>query len=171
MAKEEKIFHTCICTGRKFTHKQWCEYLEEHPDSGREPVSTYKTFGFNINDICVSPKIPVTIKCNLCSLEIHTAESPNGRWSYGRTLHLCSSGYSRGAQFINDPAGGFPSEKDAIYDALSEAEQEAEKELKAVKASGDPETATHPTAIRQFLSEVRRKKDIYDPAQLSLFDL
>lgn len=148
------------------------KYYGQDPDTESEPVFTYKTFGYNIWDVCVSSNVPVNIKTQRCEFEIYTAESPNGRWDYGRMLNLCG-GYvsSRGALFIVDENRGFPSEKDAIYDALVFAEERAEKELENISKSGCPGAETYPSALKQFLAEVRRYKDIHDPAQLSLFDL
>lgn len=160
-----------MCTGQEFTERQWTEYIERHQLRGTTPVFTYKTFGYNIWDVCVSPNTPVHIKTKLCEFEIYTAESPCGRWEYGLTLDTCSRCCTHGALFVAGKDLGYPSEKDAIYEALVFAEERAENELNDIGESGCPGTETYPPALRQFLAEVRRYKDIYDPAQLSLFDL
>lgn len=179
----KEIHHRCNCIGRDFTFDQWGEYLREHPGCSGEPVFTHKTFGYNISDVCVTPNRPVRIEKKACRLKIRTAESPNGRWSYGCSIHLYMEGHSWPPIFISDPEKGFPSEREAVFAGLSDAEMKTVRKIEAIERDGftycdpddvdsvrEPKSSAILSSFKGFLNEIRVLKDYYDPAQLSLFD-
>ena len=88
MKQAERIHHRCRCLDRNFTFEEWSEYLRENPSGGS--VLTFGAFQFNIFDVCLTPNHPVRIERNVCELDIETAQSVNGRWSYGIHLGLYS---------------------------------------------------------------------------------
>jgi hypothetical protein len=115
MKQTERIHHRCRCLDRNFTFEEWSKYLRENPSGGA--VLTVGSFQFNICDVCLTPNHPVRIERNICELDIETAQSVNGRWCYGIHLGLHSESSSHGAQFVDDHSRGYPTEKEAIYDA------------------------------------------------------
>lgn len=182
MKQTKKIHHRCICLDRNFTFEEWGEYLRENPSGGS--VLTVGAFQFNIFDVCLTPNHPVRIERNVCELDIKTAQSVNGRWSYGIHLGLHSECSSHGAQFVDDLSRGYPTEKEAIYDALLYSEERTKKKIKELEQRGnasdyydDEESGRHPKAsavlssLRTFLKEIQRQKEYNDPKQLTLFDL
>lgn len=123
----KRIHHRCRCLDRNFTFEEWSDYLRANPSDG--VVLTFGKFGFNIFDVCLTPNIPVDIRNKSCALEIETAQSPNGRWDYGIDLALHTEGSSHGARFIDNLSEGFPTEKEAIFDALLYSEQRTVRKI------------------------------------------
>lgn len=131
MKQAERIHHRCRCLDRNFTFEEWSEYLRENPSGGS--VLTFGAFQFNICDVCLTPNHPVRIERNVCELDIETAQSVNGRWSYGIHLGLHSEFSSHGAQFVDDHSRGYPTEKEAIYDALLYSGERTKKKIKELE--------------------------------------
>lgn len=182
MKQAERIHHRCRCLDRNFTFEEWSKYLRENPSGGA--VLTVGSFQFNICDVCLTPNHPVRIERNICELDIETAQSVNGRWCYGIHLGLHSESSSHGAQFVDDPSRGYPTEKEAIYDALLYSEERTKKKIKELEQRGDtpddyddeesgrqPKASAVLSSLRAFLKEIQKQKEYHDPRQLSLFDL
>lgn len=182
MKQAERIHHRCRCLDRNFTFEEWSEYLRENPSGGS--VLTVGAFQFNICDVCLTPNHPVRIERNICELDIETAQSVNGRWCYGIYLGFHSESSSHGAQFVDDPSRGYPTEKEAIYDALLYSEKRTKKKIKELEQRGDtpdayddeesgrqPKASAVLSSLRAFLKEIQKQKEYHDPRQLSLFDL
>lgn len=182
MKQTERIHHRCRCLDRNFTFEEWSKYLRENPSGGA--VLTVGSFQFNICDVCLTPNHPVRIERNICELDIETAQSVNGRWCYGIHLGLHSESSSHGAQFVDDPSRGYPTEKEAIYDALLYSEERTKKKIKELEQRGDtpddyddeesgrqPKASAVLSSLRAFLKEIQKQKEYHDPRQLSLFDL
>lgn len=182
MKQINRIHHRCRCLDRNFTFEEWGEYLRANPSGGA--VLTVGTFKFNITDICLTPNKPVKIEGRICKLEISTAQSLNGRWDYGIDLALHTEGSSHGARFIDNPSEGFPTEKEAIFDALLYSEQRTVRKIKETEERGDrtsydfdednsrePKPSAVLSSLRAFLKEIQRHKQYYDPKQLNLFDI
>lgn len=182
MKQTERIHHRCRCLDRNFTFEEWSKYLRENPSGGA--VLTVGSFQFNICDVCLTPNHPVRIERNICELDIETAQSVNGRWCYGIHLDFHNESSSHGAQFVDDPSRGYPTEKAAIYDALLYAEERSIKKIKELEQRGDtpddydneesgrqPKASAVLSSTRAFLKEIQGQKQIYDPKQLTLFDL
>lgn len=176
--QDERVHHRCRCLDRNFTIKEWCDYLHDNPSGG--VVLNVGKFGFNINDVCLTPNTPVTIERGTCRLEIVTAQSKNGRWDYGYRYNLHMEGGRSGAGYIDDLGKGFPTEKEAIYNALLYAENKALRKIDILEKGGDTpdydedgerrKTPSILPTIRAFLADVREKMRYYDVRQLSLFD-
>lgn len=182
MKQAERIHHRCRCLDRNFTFEEWSEYLRENPSGGS--VLTFGAFQFNIFDVCLIPNHPVRIERNVCELDIETAQSVNGRWSYGIHLGLYSECSSHGAQFVDDHSRGYPTEKEAIYDALLYSGERTKKKIKELEQRGDtpddyddeesgrqPKASAVLSSLRAFLKEIQKQKEYHDPRQLTLFDL
>lgn len=182
MKQTERIHHRCRCLDRNFTFEEWSKYLRENPSGGA--VLTVGSFQFNICDVCLTPNHPVRIERNICELDIETAQSVNGRWCYGIHLGLHSESSSHGAQFVDDHSRGYPTEKEAIYDALLYSEERTKKKIKELEQRGDtpddyddeesgrqPKASAVLSSLRAFLKEIQKQKEYHDPRQFSLFDL
>ena len=182
MGQTERIHHRCRCLDRNFTFEEWGEYLRENPSDGS--VLTVGAFQFNIFDVCLTPNSLVRIGSRICKLSIETAQYVNGRWSYGIHLDFHYESSFHGAQFVDDPSRGYPTEKAAIYDALLYAEERSIKKIKELEQRGDtpddydneesgrqPKASAVLSSTRAFLKEIQGQKQIYDPKQLTLFDL
>lgn len=182
MKQTERIHHRCRCLDRNFSFEEWSKYLRENPSGGA--VLTVGSFQFNICDVCLAPNHPVRIERNICELDIETAQSVNGRWCYGIHLGLHSESSSHGAQFVDDHSRGYPTEKEAIYDALLYSEERTKKKIKELEQRGDtpddyddeesgrqPKASAVLSSLRAFLKEIQKQKEYHDPRQFSLFDL
>lgn len=182
MKQNKEIHHRCRCLDRNFTFEEWSEYLRANPSGGA--VLTVGTFQFNICDVCLTPNHPVRIERNVCKLDIETAQSVNGRWDYGIDLGFHFESSFHGAQFVDNPARGYPTEKEAIYDALLYSEERTKKKIKELEQRDDttddyddevsgiqPKASAVLSSMRAFLKEIQKQKQFYDPKQLTLFDL
>lgn len=182
--KKKDVHHRCRCLDRDFTFEEWSAYLKENPR--KEAVYRFGEFDFNINDVCLNPNTPLRFEKSLsCRFEVWTAQSPNGLWTYGydiTTHHSCST---RGAYFSDDPEDGFPSEREAVFDALRRAEEQTVREIRIAEQSGgdideDEEDYFSPrkkkktpsalSVLKPFLNEIRKYQNQFDPRQLTLFD-
>lgn len=139
------------------TPNDWYDFIRNK--SPTEAVCSSNGFDFNAFNICMNPDIPVSIELDTNhNVEISTAQSPNGRWSYGMSCHTGASGYGHGASYIADPEQGFASERAAIIAAIDASR-------KRVECSND--TSSKARLLLKALAEEREK---YSLVQMSLFD-
>ncbi len=157
--KKPEIFHTTRCTGQTYTHEQWSEHCRKHRQGGFIAF-TYKDFQFNEFDVCITPHTLTDYNRNGCQLRITTAESPNGRWSYGICYAYGTGGGGFAPSFVSDQINGFASEKEAVYDALLTAERWLRRD--STSRPKDPTT-------NEFMGKIREYKDLFNPRQLELF--
>lgn len=183
MKRKQEVHHRCRCLDRNFTFAEWCAYLQEHADSG-ETVFWFGKFQFNIHDICLNPNVSVLFeKSNDLRVRLSTAQSSNGRWSCGYDIVVHGTGSSCGARFVDNQTEGFPTEKEAIYDALLYAQRITEREIKIIQGQGEPDfeedsklpgvRRQHSSILpklKQFLKEIEKFQRLYDPKQLNLFN-
>lgn len=156
----DKIYHF----GLEYTPEEWSRLCQEHSPS--DVVFTYKSFGFNRCEVCLTPTVEVLIRKPF-QIKITAAESPNGRWDYGHNFELSTSSFSGPAVFCSKPEYGFASEKEAVYHALCVAEKFI---LRAMEnAEGSEAGKSDTPKLNMTLREIRKYKDMYDPSQLSLF--
>ena len=178
----KKIHHICRCTGQQFTFEEWCSYLDAKRvagiDTGKESVLQYHGFNFNVTDVCVTPNTPVDLSNRYCYVKIRTAQSPNGRWDYGKDYSTSKSGSHCAAGFIDMPNGGYATENEAILAALEEARRHFEQELPyCIKErdydSGDNSDVVKPSAIapyiRNMIKQIDDKRRELTFTQLALF--
>lgn len=178
----KEIHHVCRCTGQQFTFEEWCAYLKAKDaagiDTGRESVLQYHGFNFNVNNVCVTPNISVYLTNRYCYVKIRTAQSPNGRWDYGKDYSTHKSGGGCAAGFIDTPEGGYASETDAILAALEEVRRSFERELpNCIKErdydSDDDSDVVKPSAIapyiRNMIKQIDDKRRELTFTQLTLF--
>lgn len=175
----KEVFHRCRCTGQTFTDKEWSDYCVAHRHDSRvqSVVFTCGTFGFNINDVCLTPNVPVKFDKGNYSIEVRTAQSPNGRWENGYSYNFCHSSGSHPVVFVSDQEQGFPSEKEAVYDALEYLEgrclREIDESRDRVEYDDNGNVVKNVSVLPRLtgmLAQIRRYKEIYNPQQLSLFD-
>lgn len=170
------IFHKCQCTGQQFTLNEWCEYCSSHPSS--EVVFTFKEYGFNINDCCVSDRNVVDWKNKYCHINISVAQSPCGRWSFGHRFEAYTAGSTSSAKFVSD-GEGYSRENQAICAALDSAEKFIKSEIEyhslCLNKVYDDENGTQKAFsalpyLMAGLEEIAKLKSRHVPRQLSLFD-
>lgn len=172
---DEKVHHRCACLGLSFTFGEWVRYCREH--SSDEDVFTYKSFKFNICDVCLTPNVKMFSRKPF-QIEINTAESPNGRWDYGVVFSLPDRGRVSAPKFCECVTQGFASEQDAVYDGLCKAEEFAIGAIRDAKfhagcSDGDDDGCRIERGeipkLNALLRVILKYKDVYDPSQLSLF--
>lgn len=183
--KQKDVHHRCRCLDRDFTFEEWCDYNKEN-NSTREAVARFGQFEFNVCDICLNPNVPLSFeKSPTCRFRVETAQSPNGLWTYGYSISAHNAYMGRGASFSDDPEDGFPSEREAVFDALRIAEEHTAREIRIAEQSGgdideDEEDYFSPrkkkktpsalSVLKPFLNEIRKYQNQFDPRQLTLFD-
>lgn len=172
----KEIHHRCRCTRQAFTFDEWCAYCKAH--SSGEIVYTFGTFGFNINDVCMTPNVPVKWDKGNYGFEIRTAQSPNGRWEHGYSYNTGISYSGHPVGFVSNSGEGFPSEKEAVYDALKYFESRCIREIDEyrdrIEYDDDGNIVKNVSALpllNQMLTQIRKYKEAYDPVQLTLFEL
>ena len=177
MSMKREIHHACRCTGQTFSFKEWSAYCKAHPDSG-EIVFTFGKFGFNINDVCITPNVPVKWNKGSYYFEIRTAQSPNGRWEHGYSYNSGISYCGHPVVFVSKSGEGFLSEKEAVYDALKYLEGRCVREIgecrDRAEYDDDGNVIKNVSALplfNQMLVHIRKYKEVYDPGQLTLFEI
>lgn len=145
----------CRCLQKEFTSEEWAWYCRKHPEAG-EVVFWHGPFGFNIHDVCMTPRMPVNVSEQSCALIVRTAQSPCGRWSYGLDLTLYEEGACHGCGFIDNPDYGYASENDAIRAALNYTLTRIDKLAKEVSARKPVEWRIHPNSLVGILYKFRK---------------
>lgn len=176
----KEAHHVCRCTGQQFTFKEWCAYLDTKKAAGidavDEPVLSYNGFDFNVYNVCRTPNNPVRLENRYCWAKVRTAQSPNGRWDYGKNYSTHSGGGGHAAGFIDTPDGGYASENDAILAALEDMRGNFERELpNCVTRDYDDEddNSIKPSSIapyiRNMIKQIDDKRRELTFTQLTLF--
>lgn len=93
-------------------------------------VFSYKEFGYNRCNVCVTPRTPVNWSSHYVSFKIETAESSNDRWDSALIYQIASSGGGRRCFLLAKNDRGYLSEKEAIYQKLIRMEELIKSELK-----------------------------------------
>lgn len=174
------IHHSCKCTGQNFTFEEWGEYL--HLEDRPEIVHQYKEFGFNINDVCLTPNVKIKWDNKTNYFEVITAQSDNGRWDYGLHYNFWTQGGCNGAAYVDTLKDGYNTEKEAINATLSSLEEKCQRVIDEIQFRGGDiddndsnESEIRGTSALPILKEAMRKiayyKEIFNPRQLELFDL
>lgn len=180
--RQSRIFHDCAALGKQFSLREWRRYTEINGwETSDKVVASVNSFDFNINDVCLNPKIPVEwndgkhnfFRVKLCQLR-------DGRWNYGYDYWFIDGGGSVGACYPKSHERGFVSEKEAVNECLKvffRGIQFMRKHTQMCSVEYDDDgniidTSSYRTAItdkiEKALKEVQEK---FDPRQLSLFDL
>lgn len=174
---KEQIHHFCKCLQKAFTFNEWVIYNKTHPNSCFEQVFTYNGFGWNINDVCVNPRVVIKWGTGDCKFNINVAQCPNGRWIYGYKCCFHWTSCLRGICFITDPNSGYASEKEAIYHALEciekSCKQEIDETINRVEIDDDGELINNSSVVPRLnkaFFQIGKYKDIFNPSQMSLFD-
>lgn len=171
----ERVIHTCNCLSRSFTSSQWGDFRKEEPKDGI--VFRYGEFGFNVNDICLTPHKAIDWQNKVCRYLITTAQSPCGFWEFGLSCSVHNSGYGHGARFCKDETHGYPTEREAIHAALLECKRRTERELESSQAPdwdddecpGIMKNSSAAPYIKDGLKQLELYLELFDPAQLTLF--
>lgn len=171
--KAKEIHHTCRCTGKQYTFKEWCEWLKLNDINSVQAI--HKCFSFNIQDVCLTPNKVVEWENKYCKFQIFTAQSPNGLWSYGLNDNYHFSFHRHGASFIDKKEDGFLSEKEAVYAALLETERHCRKIIEETinRNYTDDDTEMRTSVIlpylKQALKQIEKYKEIFNSKQLELW--
>lgn len=150
--------------------KQWSEWCKNHDSD--YIVLKKDNFTFNIHDVCLTPHVMVEWSKKPCRIKITTAQSTNGKWSYGYDYDIYYTGGGAGAFFVKESNKGYPTEKEAVYAALLFLEEKIKRELEIRSESrGDEiEVSNICTGMKSTLKEISSFKELFNPIQLSLFD-
>ena len=178
MKKNKDIFHSCKCTGQNFTFEEWVKYL--HLEDRPEIVHQYKEFSFNIYDVCLTPNVKIKWANKTNFFEVATAQSDNGRWSFGFHCSFWTQGGCSGARYVDTSTGGYNTEKEAIDAALKFLEEECQRVIVEIQLRGrdigdsnDPKnsgTSVLPR-LKEAMRKIARYKEVFNPRQLELFYL
>lgn len=125
---EERI-HMVAPDGRIFNFKEWCDYLRDHPESGREPyvgedgkIYEIDGFRFNVHGVCINPK-QIRIEVDFGTyVEIRTYRNKFSRED-PRIVWWCNIYSSNGAVegFTRSRYLEVDQEDDAILESLRQA--------------------------------------------------
>ena len=71
-----QVHHRCKSTGETFTEAGWKKWLKSHDPS--KAVTEYKEFGYDINDVCLTPRKTVEWHNRYCAITITTSRKYYG---------------------------------------------------------------------------------------------
>lgn len=173
-----QVHHRCKSTGETFTEAGWRKWLKSHDPSNA--VTEYKEFGYDINDVCLTPRKPVEWHNRYCAITITTSQSPCGAWDYGFFWKIVENSSFGAPLFIpeDEIANGYRSEKFAISGCLKKIRKIFSDDLRWRKEIGDDydefgnweeNTAIIPY-IEKAMAQIDALIDRFDPRQLDLFD-
>jgi len=172
---EKEIHHVCRCMKKTYTLDEWCEYMKE---DRQEVVFKFKDFCFNAYDMCLTPHIKISWTNNCCSFEIATAQSDNGRWSFGLYYKFGMQGGGWSAAYVDKLEDGFKTEKEAAFAGLNYIEENCQRatdelKLRAECTYDDDDNAIKGSSLLPKFKEAMRKirsfKETFNPMQLELF--
>lgn len=170
----KEIHHICRCTGKQYTFKEWCEWLKSNDSDSVQAI--HKCFSFNIHDVCLTPNKPIKLEGKYYNIEVFTAQSPNGRWSYGLNDNYHFSFHRHGATFIDKADDGFSSEKEAVYAALLETEEHCKRIIgETIRRNYTDDDSEMRTSfilpyMKQALKQIEKYKEIFNSKQLELWE-
>lgn len=100
------------------------------------------------------------------------------KWDYGYKYNSGISYSSSPVGFVPNSEKGFPSEKEAVYDALKYLEGRCVREIgecrDRAEYDDDGNVIKNVSALplfNQMLVHIRKYKEVYDPGQLTLFEI
>ena len=145
--------------------KQRNEWCKSHDSVKKDD------FAFNIHDVCLTPHVMVEWSKKPYHIKITTAQSTNGKWSYGYDYDIYYTGGCAGPFFVKESNKGYPTEKEAVHAALLFLEGKIKRELRIRSEShGDGiEVSNICTGMKFTLKEISLLKELFNPIQLSLF--
>ena len=169
------IIFSSTALGRKFTDKEWWQYLKEHPDSPSEVVYEYEGFGYNVHDVCIRAKEALKWSADgMYNFRIRVAKCPQG-WLVGLNYNIHYSGFSSGPSLKSKHR--YESERAAVFAALEHLKGAIEKTMqeveqrkpKLIMTDEDREALKAPAKINKILRVVTDYMQQFDPRQLTLF--
>lgn len=173
--KEDKdIFHSCKCIGQNFTFGEWGKYLKQ--TDNHKIVHQYKEFGFNIYDVCLTPNVKIKYADKTNFFEVKTAQSDNGRWTFGFHYDFLTRGGCKAAAYVDKLNDGYNTEKDAIYAALNSLEESCQRVIEEIERYGkiidnedNPHGISHLPKLKAVKNKIEIYKEQYNPMSLYLF--
>lgn len=141
-------------------------------------VFSYKEFGYNRCDVCITPHTLVNWSNGNMFFKIETAQSPNEKWDSALYCQIGERGGGRKCFLLTKPDEGYTSEKEAIYDELIYLEELINKELKGSviaqqfqnKEDEYPLSKNMNRNLRLALKQTAFFKAQFNPRELNLFD-
>lgn len=140
-------------------------------------VFSYKEFGYNRCDVCVTPHTLVNWSSSYISFKIETAESPNEKWDSALNYRIADSGGGRKCFLLVKNDRGYLSEKEAIYQKLIRMEELVKSELNGgiiTQQSHNVEEGNTPSRamvidLHLALKQISVFKNKFNPIELDLF--
>lgn len=181
MLRQSRIVHVCQALNKRFSLKEWRKYTDLNGnDTTSRVVATKNGYDFNINDVCLNPKIPFEWHDGNIYICVEVCQLGNGRWTFGYKYWFLDGGGGSGASYTRDDAKSFETEKEAInkcLDIFFRNIQWQREKIKKFSVEYDDDgniinTSNHRSAI---LNKIEKKlteyKEKINPQQLSLFEL
>lgn len=170
--ERNRIIHYCRCLNRGFTAKEYDEWRSKHSSS--DIIFSYKGFGFNMFDVCLTPNVPVLLECPHFCMKVLTAQPAKGMWIYGLNISVYTSGHGIPVSY-NGIHDCYNNENKAILEALKKAEFYTKTSIKEVqnicKIEGYSEFGQRIKSIRAMLNQILKLKFQYTAEQLTLFNM
>lgn len=175
------IHHTCRCIRRTFSFGEWVAYMREIGyDSSKVVHTSPAGFNFNLWDCCINYNVPVKFSNRYCNVEIHTAQSDNGRWNYGFSSTIAYGWSSSPTDFIDNPTDGYATETQAILAALDIIRESTVKSLSVcerninqspddVRQSGMASNRTLIPHLKDFIRKIDEERRRLTFIQQTLF--
>lgn len=162
----DRIHHRCRCLGKDFTFQEWVDYCKDPAHDSAQIVMTYEEFGFNVNDVCMTPRVPVKlIVAPHYYLAVKTAQSPCGKWDAGFDYGLGTGGGSSPCAFT-DGKTGYDNERIAVFSVLARCRESFAKRLDERSVEDDDSRKAN---TRKLLALIDDALERWDPRQLTLF--
>lgn len=86
---DKEVFHTCKVLGKKFTFREYYDYIDNH-DSG-QPVFSQDGFDWNFFYVCLDPRVYVLKDSSSFSAEVKVAKYED-KYYYGYYCHSFDEG-------------------------------------------------------------------------------
>lgn len=180
MLRQSRIVHVCQALNKSYSLKEWIKSTNLNDDnSTSRVVATTNGYDFNINDVCLNPKIPFEWNDGNIHICVELCQLGNERWTYGYSYWFLDGGGAKAAFYTRDDTKSFNTEKEAINECLDvffrEIQRNREKITKfSVEYDDDGNkinTSSHKMAI---LNKIKKKLTEYreklNSQQLSLFE-
>ena len=181
MLRQSRIVHVCHALNKSYSLKEWIRDTNLNDDNSTSRViATTNGYEFNINDVCLNPKIPFEWHDGNIHICVELCQLGNERWNYGYSYWFLDGGGAVGATYTRDDNKSYATEKEAINKCLDvffrEIQWNREKiEKFSVEYDDDGNKINTSSRKKAILNKIEKKLTEYrtkiNSQQLSLFEL